>query len=142
MKRIPSLAAVLILALNTGCVSYLAWDHTAQEMANARSRRAIQMGASPGEAYLAVDITAWDYIRENPGLVLGAALTDGALLYGAYWLTQEINDQNESGDRSSVNVTAGGDAQVTVSGNDAASENDQGNRPTTTTTETTSGGVP
>ena len=94
MKLIPSLAAILLLALNTGCVSYLAWDHTAQEMANARSRKAIQLGASPGEAYLAVDITAWDYIRENPGLVLGAALTDGALLYGAYWLTQEVGDQD------------------------------------------------
>ena len=134
MKRIPSLVAVLILALNTGCVSYLAWDHTAQQMANARARKAIQLGAAPGEAFLAVDITALDYIRENPGLALGAALADGALLYGAYWLTQEVSDQDESGDRSSVNVTAGGDAQVTVSGGDAAADNEQGNRPTTTTT--------
>ena len=128
-----SFAAILLL-LNTGCVSYLAWDHTAQEMANARQRQAIRLGASPDAAYIAVDVTAWDYISENPGLVLGAALADGALLYGAYWLTQEVGHQSDSGDRSSVTVTAGGDAQVTVSGNDASSENDQGNRPSTTTT--------
>ena len=73
------------------------------------------------------------------GDALQAVLATGAGA-AAGWAVEELKDDDKSDQRPevpTVQVTAGGDAQVTVSGNDASSGNDQGNRPTTTTTSTT-----
>lgn len=68
------------------------------------------------------------------GDVVQAALSTAGG-FGAGWALDQLKGDDDAGEAPppSVQVIAGGDAQVTVSGHDSASGNDQGNRPTTTT---------
>ena len=125
MKNSKSGEAMIIGAvvalIGSILVSYFSAANDAQIMANASGQEVSVMDMVDGG----------DVVQALAATAVGAA---------AGWAVDELKDDDKGEDAPevpTVQVTAGGDAQVTVSGNDASSGNDQGNRPTTTTTSTT-----
>lgn len=145
-RKLISVGVVLASLMGSGCFSMTAQRHYTEEMKVARQRKAIVAGydAEVGGPAIAVDITAWDYVKEHPFIATGAAVADGLTLYGLYRGVQAIADSANGGgddnrrDKSthvSVNNTGSGDVVVVntsssgdATGNNRPSENDWGTK--------------
>jgi len=92
MNRI--LASFLMISLSlTSCASYSTYQQSRQMYAQ---RRAVEPIAEDGVVGVAVNVSSWDVIMEQPWKQFGSALLDGALLYGAYRVGNDLMDDGDS----------------------------------------------
>lgn len=106
----------------------LAWTSGCCSLATntALRQRALRVQASEQGAAVGVDLTALGAAAEHPWLTLGAALVDGAAVYGAYAVA-EHNDWFGGSDDETISVTAGGNVYI-VSGGTGSLGVDNSNR--------------
>jgi hypothetical protein len=101
MEKIITAIALAIMILNSGCASY--YTHSRWESAQKENAFRVRLSENGGE--VGVDLTKLNYLKENTGPAIGAALVDAGLAYGAYMIIDR--NVNSSSDSSRDNTRMG-----------------------------------
>jgi len=125
MKNTIILTLVAAIAiLSSGCVSYPVLQGSkeivAMRRAIARNDEAAIRSLKSGDSVRAsgIEVGNWEAVMERPVLQTGAAVADGAILWGGYetvkWIADEIDESSGSGSnqdsgRDSNNIEVNGD---------------------------------
>ena len=111
MKKIIMIGMLAILLMSDGCVSYLAkssWN-------DAQKAKAIRVEADGSTVLVGFDISNMAYLKDNWPTALGAAVVDAGLLYGTYYLVDQINNNGDNSGNNQENPTNVGRDNTTVS---------------------------
>ena len=139
MKKTKNILVTIVMVavmFTQGCVSYMAYQSNeeeayAEEVYRSGDPALVEAFEMNGTRGVAIDVTAADVIFRSPGAFfkqLGAALLDGAIIYGLNEAVDSINSSDSSRrDTTSLNITG--------SGNSVSVRGDQDT--TTTTTQST-----
>lgn len=118
--------ALFIATLNSSCVSM--WTHN--QWKEARAKQAVRVTADGDQVLVGVDVTALDYVKENPGIAAVAAIADIGIAYGTYTVAQDLlnagGDGSDSQRNNDINVSGNQNSSVSV-----IISGDQDNDPTT-----------
>lgn len=106
LKLITLVTIITFSSITTGCVSM--WSHS--QWKEAKSKQAIKVQADGEQVLVGVDVTALDYVKENPGIATLAALADAALIIGTYSVAKDALDVGGDGgnDGGNNNTDDGG----------------------------------
>ena len=156
MRMLVTIGMLAVAALSSGCMSLWSYEASKNEIkrervyasGNKKAIGMIEMGgdedaairaiAVDGGAGIAVDVSNWRALSKHPVRQIVAAILDAGMLYGAYRGVEALNNEDDD-DRTSN--TAGRDNN-TVTINGKGNEVNIGSQnPTTTTSETTTGGA-
>lgn len=114
------IALLTVIAFTNGCVSM--WTHS--QWKEAKAKQAVRVQADGEQVLVGVDITALDYVKENPGMATLAAIADAALIIGTYSVAQDALDVGgDSGNDGGNNNTDDGGAGRDNNDNDQANIN-------------------
>lgn len=149
MKLLLLMSMLLIISLNTGCVSYLSLSSSRDEIAQERiiasgdvnATRMMRSGIDPEQCLkaipiengfgFAVDVANMDAFMKHPWRQTGAAILDAGLLYGTYLGVDSLtgSDKDNGDDGNSGESTGNRNGTVVI--------NNGGNNNNTTVTVTT-----